>query len=218
MDFARYNFNPFQFTPPEHLLLDAHHRHVGFFTGCRRVLDLGAGRGLFLGELAKVGIDGLGVENHAPSIEEGRKNGARYFEADIFDFFSRNEGQRAAAECDGVYCCFVIEHLEPNEVFELFRAIKQHCAPNVRCRFITHNPQDIDALGTCFFADLTHKRLYVPSVLAAMARSQGFARTSFNTFLGIKLGKKDTLRRIRDWFFWGKHKWRPNYHLDCFAQ
>ena len=218
MDFAKYNFNPYQFTPPEETLRDAHRRHVSFFSGCRRVLDLGAGRGVFLRELGPAGIEGLGVENHAPSIAEGRQNGVNYFEADIFEFFASSEGRRLAAGFDGVYCCFVIEHLDPKEVFELFRAVKDCCAPNVRCRFITHNPEDIDALGTCFFGDLTHKRLYVPSVLAAMARSQGFARTEFKTFLGMKLGKKDTLRRIRDWFLWGKHKWRPNYYLDCFAQ
>lgn len=217
MDFAKYNFNPYQFTPGDELLLDSHSRHVPFFRGCRQVLDLGAGRGLFLRELAKAGIQGVGVENHASSIEQGKQHGVNYFESDIFDFFQQREGQRVAAECDGVYCCFVIEHLEPEEVFNLFRAVRTYCAANVRGRFITHNPADIDALGTCFYGDLTHKRLYVPSVLAEMARSQGFARAEFKIFLGIKLGKKDRLRRLRDWAFWGKHKWHPNYYLDCYA-
>ena len=218
MDFARYNFNPFQFTPGEDLLLDAHSRHVPFFQGCQQVLDLGAGRGFFLRELAKASIAGVGVEKHAESIAEGHRHNLRYFEADMFEFFERPDGRALAAQCDGVYCCFVLEHLDPEQVFELLRAIKTSCAPNVRCRFITHNPEDIDALGTCLYGDLTHRRLYVPSVLAAMARSQGFARAEFKTFLGMKLGKKDKLRRVRDWFLWGKHKWRPNYQLDCFAQ
>lgn len=218
MDFAKYNFNPFQFTPPEELLLDAHSRHVPFFRGCQRVLDLGSGRGLFLRELAKASIDGVGIENHPSSIEEGKAQGVKYFEADMFEFFAHAEGRKLAAGCDGVYCCFVIEHLDPQEVFDLFRAVKKYCAANVRARFITHNPGDIDALGTCLYGDLTHKRLYVPSVLAAMAESQGFARTEWETFLGMRLGKKDTLRRARDWFLWGKHKWRPNFRLDCFGQ
>ena len=93
MDFAQYNFNPFQFTPGEDLLLDAHARHVAFFAGCRQVLDLGAGRGLFLRELAKQSINGIGVENHPPSMEEGRRHGVRYHEADMFDFFARADGQ-----------------------------------------------------------------------------------------------------------------------------
>lgn len=217
MDYSKYNFNPFQFTPDHRTLLEAHSRHVPYFKGCKRVLDLGAGRGLFMRTLKDADISGLGVENHRPSIEEGLAYGLEYHEADMFDFFSSPEGQKEAASCDGVYCCFVLEHLSPEEVFELFRLIKTYCAPNVRCRFITHNPEDIDALGTLFFGDLTHKRFYVPAVLAAMAKSQGFRRTEYKTFLGMKLGKKDTLRRIRDWFLWGKHKWRPNFALDCQA-
>lgn len=215
--FERYDFNPFQFTPTEELLLDSHSRHVGFFQGCRRVLDLGAGRGLFLRELKKSGIEGVGVENHAGSIADGREHGVAYVENDIFNFFNDAAGCELAATCDGVYCCFVLEHLDAEQTFELLRLIRQHCAPDVRARFITHNPEDIDALGTLFYSDLTHKRLWVPSVLAAMARSQGFRRTEYETFLGMRLGKKDTLRRMRDWFLWGKHKWRPNFHLDCFA-
>ena len=111
MDFAEYNFNPFQFTPGEDLLLDSHSRHVSFFRGCKRVLDLGSGRGLFLRELAKANIEGIGIENHSASIQEGRSHGVQYFEADIFEFFSDAAGQKLAAACDGVYCCFVVEHL-----------------------------------------------------------------------------------------------------------
>ncbi len=181
------------------------------------VLDLGSGRGLFLRELAKASIKGIGIENHRESIAEGQAHGVQYFESDIFEFFSSEAGQKVARQCDGVYCCFVLEHLDPEEVFRLLRAIKSACASDVRCRFITHNPEDIDALGTCLYSDLTHKRLYPPAILAAMARSQGFCRTEFATFLGIRLGMRDQIRRAWDRLFWGKHKWRPNYHLDCFA-
>jgi O-antigen chain-terminating methyltransferase len=215
MNFSQYNFNPFQFTPSEAILQDAHSRHVPFFKGCKRVIDLGAGRGLFLSELRKVGIAGIGIENHQESISRGTNQGLEYFKADIFEFYQSADGQAIARECDGVYCSFVIEHLDPAEVFELFRNIFAYSPENVRCRFITHNPADIDALGFCLYGDLTHKRLYVPIVLAEMARSQGFSRTAYKTFLGMKLGKKDTLRRIRDWFLLGKHKWHPNYTLDC---
>ena len=170
MDYSKYNFNPFQFTPSEAILQDFHRRHVLFFKNCKRVLDLGAGRGFFLSELRKAGISGIGIENHQESIDRGTKLGSEYFNADIFEFFKTPEGQAIATECDGVYCCFVIEHLDPVEVFELFQNITTHSPINVRCRFITHNPEDIDALGTCFYGDLTHKRLYVPAVLAEMAR------------------------------------------------
>ncbi len=215
MDFAKYNFNPFQFTPSDTALRDFHRRHVSFFAGCSRVLDLGAGRGFFLQELKAAGIDGVGVENHAGSITLGQKASVRYIVNDIFGFFASDEGRACAAECDGVYCAHVLEHFEPEQVFELFRLIKAHCAADVRARFITNNPADIDVLSGAFLMDLTHRRLYPPALLEAMAKSQGFQRTRSWVFLGLKLGRRDSLRRILDWPVWRKHKWLPNLGLDC---
>lgn len=213
--FDKYHFNPFQFTGPDWWMRDFHRRHVAYFRGCRRVLDLGAGRGFFLDELKAVGIPGLGVENHAPSAAIGRASGHAYHETGIFEFFESEEGRAAARECDGVYCAHVIEHLDPEEVFRLFRAVKTHAAPGARCRFITNNPLDLNVLGQVFWGDLTHKRLYPADLLAAMARSQGFDTTRTELFLGCRIGKRAQIRRFLEGWFWGPHKWHPNLLLDC---
>ena len=215
MDFEKFNFNPFQFTGPDWWMKDFHSRHVSYFSGCKRVLDLGAGRGFFLQCLQERGISGIGVESHEPSVKRGETKGLEFVRMDIFQFFASEEGRAFAATCDGVYCAHVIEHLYPEQVFELFKAVKTFCASGVRARFITNNPADISVLGSVFWGDLTHKRLYPGNLLEAMAQSQGFARTHSENFLGAKLGKKDQLRRIRDWFYWGPHKWLPNVLVDC---
>ncbi len=215
MDFAKYNFNPFQFTPTDAALRNFHQRHVSFFAGCSKVLDLGAGRGFFLQELKAAGIDGVGVEQHRESIEVGEKAGVRYVVNDIFGFFASEEGRACAAECDGVYCAHVLEHFEAEQVFELFRLVKTICAPDVRARFITNNPADIDVVTSVFLMDLTHRRLYPPALLVAMAKSQGFKNAHAWVFLGLKLGRRAWLRRILDWPIWRQHKWRPNLGLDC---
>jgi len=193
---------------------DFHSRHVAYFSGCKRVLDLGAGRGFFLECLKSAAIDGVGVESHDPSVRDGEANGLIYFQSDIFSFFKSTEGRKIAADCDGIYCAHVLEHLEPEEVFELFKAVKEYCAPGVRCRFITNNPADISVLGHIFWGDLTHKRLYPGVLLEAMAKSQGFCETLSVNFLGLKLGKRDSIRRVWDRFFWGDHKWLPNLMVD----
>jgi O-antigen chain-terminating methyltransferase len=181
--YLRYGFNPFQFTPPDDVLLDFHRRHVPYFAGCNKVLDLGAGRGFFLQEAKAQGIGGIGVESHAASMVVGQSAGLDYFDSDIFDFFRSNEGRAIAADYDGVYCSHVLEHFDPEQVFELFRLVKACCAPNVRCRFITNNPADIGGLGGVFLMDLTHKRLYPPDLLVAMAKSQGL-RPRLRSFSG----------------------------------
>lgn len=213
--FDKYDFNPFQFTGPDWWMKDFHSRHVAFFSGCRKVLDLGAGRGFFLECLKEQGISGLGVESHIPSVEQGVEKGLEFSRMDIFQFFNSEQGQKLAGTCDGVYCAHVLEHLDPTEVFELFRAVRTFCAPNVRCRFITNNPADISVLGGVFWGDLTHKRLYPGPLLESMAKSQGFQHTRSENFLGLKLGKKDQIRRLWDRLFWGPHKWLPNLLVDC---
>jgi 2-polyprenyl-3-methyl-5-hydroxy-6-metoxy-1,4-benzoquinol methylase len=215
MDYSKYNFNPFQFTGPDWWMRDFHSRHVSYFDGCKRILDLGAGRGFFLECLKDRAISGLGVESHIPSVEQGEANGLAFSRMDIFEFFRSVEGQNLSSTCDGVYCAHVLEHLDPEQVFELFKSVRRYCAPNVRCRFITNNPADISVLSHVFWGDLTHKRLYPGFVLEAMARSQGFSRTRSENFLGVKIGRKDSLRRIWDRLFWGPHKWLPNVLLDC---
>lgn len=215
MDFERLNFNPFQFTGPDWWMKDFHSRHVDYFAGCRRVLDLGAGRGFFLECLRERGMEGLGVESHAGSADEGEGKGLSYCRRDIFDFFGSDEGRALAAGCDGVYCAHVIEHLEPAEVFELFKAVKTLCAPGARARFITNNPADLSVLGGVFWGDLTHKRLYPGVLLEGMAKSQGFAATRSEVFLGVKIGRKATIRRLFDRLLFGPHKWHPNLLVDC---
>ena len=217
IDFSKYNFNPFQFTGPDWWMKDFHSRHVAYFKGCKRVLDLGAGRGFFL-ECLKTGeIDGVGVESHDASVREGEAKGLRYYQSDIFSFFDSEAGRKVASTCDGVYCAHVLEHLDPEEVFRLFKAVKEACPPGVRCRFITNNPADIDVLGGVFWGDLTHKRLYPGILLEGMAKSQGFSGTRSENFLGLKLGRKDQFKRLIDRFVWGPHKWHPNLLLDCHA-
>src|SRR5260370_4970192 len=89
--FETYKFNPYQFSLSEELMLDFHGRDVAYFSGCSKVLDLGAGRGFFLRELKKKGISGIGIENYSESIAAGEKFGVNYVKADIFDFLHADD-------------------------------------------------------------------------------------------------------------------------------
>jgi 2-polyprenyl-3-methyl-5-hydroxy-6-metoxy-1,4-benzoquinol methylase len=211
----RYGFNPFQFSIGDDALRDFHRRQVSFFVGCHSVLDLGAGRGLFLDALRASGITGVGVESHRDSADALEANGNKCFRTSIQEFFQREEFRSILSTIDGVYCCHVVEHLDPEEVFELLRDVREKCAPNVRMRIITNNPADPSVLGSVFWMDLTHKRLYPGSLLAAMARSQGFTRTEFQNFLGMRLGKRDRVQRLVDRLLLRRDTYLPNVAMDC---
>ena len=214
----RYGFNPYDSSAPEWWLRDFHRRHVSFFAGCDQVLDLGAGSGLFLEELRAAGIHGVGVESFSPHVEQGRARGLTYFQGDIFAFFNAAEGQAVAAKAGGVYCSHVLEHLDPPQVFELFDVLHRCCKPGTRLRMITNNPADIGVLGDVFWGDLTHRRLYPPALLTRIVTNRGLKVTQCRAFLGLKLGKRQQLRRYWDFFFWGANKWRPNLMLDCVVE
>ena len=213
--FETYKFNPYQFGLSEELMLDFHGQHVGYFAGCSKVVDLGAGPGFFLRELEKRGIAGFGVENYPESIAAGEKFGVKYVKANIFDFLRSDNFHEIRKQCDGVYCSHVIEHLGPAEVFELFRSVKQNCAPNVRCRFITNNPADIDVLGDTFWMDLTHRRLYPAKLLVSMSQSQGFTTATARAFSGIRINWFTRLKVFLCRLRWGAKRGSPNLLLDC---
>lgn len=213
--FETYGFNPYQFSSPDDEMLEFHRKHVSYFAGCSKVLDLGAGRGCFLRALKENGIAGLGVESHAESVAAGEKFGVEYLKIDIFQFLRREEMRQIARECDGVYCCHLLEHLEPAQLFELFRRVKENCAPNVRCRFITNNPEDLGALGHNFWMDLTHRRLYPGKLLVGIAQSQGFQRATWKAFDGRRRNLLGQISWLLRRLYWGKHKGLPNLLLDC---
>ena len=213
--FEKYNFNPFQVAVPEEIARDFHSQHVRYFSGCSKVLDLGAGRGLFLRELKDKGIEGLGVENDSESIAVGEKFGVRFIKADIFQFLRAEENRNVLAQCDGVYCAFVLEHLDPEQVLELFDLVRIKCAPNVRCRFITNNPEDLDVLGYTLWIDLTHRRLYPCDLLIAMAKNRGFATVTASVFGGLALNWLGRLRVFICKLRWGAKRGAPNLLLDC---
>ena len=213
--FEKYSFNPYQFAVPEEIGRDFHSQHATYFSGCSKVLDLGAGRGLFLRELKDNGIEGLGVENDSESIAVGEKFDVQFIKADIFHFLRAEENKAVLAQCDGIYCAFVLEHLDPEQVFELFHLVRTKCAPNVRCRFITNNPEDLDVLGYTLWVDLTHRRLYPCDLLVGMAKSQGFTKVTASVFSGLTLNWIGRFKVLICKIRWGRKRGRPNLLLDC---
>lgn len=211
----RYGFNPFQFSIADPELRDFHRQNVSYFAGCKMVLDLGAGRGFFLDALREIGISGTAVESHPASADAIEASGHPCLRTSILDFLRKEEASSLLGNVDGVYCCHVVEHFEPEEVFQLLHLTRTRCKPGVRLRIITNNPADPSVTGSVFWMDLTHKRLYPGSLLAAMALSQGFQHAESRNFLGMRLGKRDWLKRAFDRLLLRRETYLPNVVMDC---
>lgn len=71
-----------------------------------KVLEVGCGHGLFLQQLAKTGIDAVGLELNEKAVEHCLKNKLKVYRQDLADYAENNPGQH-----DAVCAIQVLEHI-----------------------------------------------------------------------------------------------------------
>ena len=173
---AESSFDYFEFEnrfrgDPE-AIADRQRFYVDLFRGAAKpVVDLGAGRGEFLGLLREAGVASYGVDRHADMVGECRQKGFEIVEADVLEHLAAAE----AGSLGGIFCCQMIEHLAPAEVprfFELAHAALAVGAPLV---VETINPESLFVFAHAFYVDLGHLRPMHPLTLEFLAQEVGFS-------------------------------------------
>lgn len=144
--------------------------HVGLFEGQSPVLDLGCGRGEFLGLLAEAGIEAIGVEADPELVLIGEAAGHRVVAADLFAYLETREPESAG----GIFSAHVIEHMTPSDLARLVALSWRVLRPGGLLVFETPNPACLAIFATYFYLDPTHVRP-VPSELARyLLEEKGF--------------------------------------------
>lgn len=142
--------------------------YVPYFVGCRKVLDLACGPGLFLELLAEHGIAALGVERNQAVAELVRAQGREVVEQDVFAFL---------AQCldtyDGIFCSHFIEHLPFDEVLKLIELIVPHLEPGGTLVLVFPNPESMRMQLFGFWRDPEHVRFYHPELIEAVCKHYG---------------------------------------------
>ncbi|MCF8104319.1 MAG: glycosyltransferase [Desulfohalobiaceae bacterium] len=135
-----------------------------------QVLDLGSGRGEWLGLLRKQNLFGKGVDHSQAMVEACRMRG---FEVEQADILSCLEG--LADNSVPVLTAFhVMEHLSPSILVRIWEEAYRVLRPGGMLLFETPNPENMQVSTYYFYCDPTHKKPVPPPVATYTLNALGF--------------------------------------------
>lgn len=166
-DYARFH----EGTSPEERTRELYAPYVDCFEGCRRVVDIGCGRGLFLGLLAERGIPAYGVDRDGRLV--GRAVAAGH-DAREGEGIAHLESL-AAGEVDGVFLGHVVEHLDLDRLLRLVRLVHRRLSPGGVLVLESPNTENVLVLASSYFRDPSHHRPRHPETYRFLVEACGFA-------------------------------------------
>jgi SAM-dependent methyltransferase len=152
--------------------------YVPMFEDKSPVLELGCGRGQFLGLLDDKGIKAEGIDPDQAVAEAARARGLEVHHADPVAFL---HGEPAPGPYQGVFCDHLVEHLAPDQVGELLAGVRRVLGPGGRFVAVTPNPACYAVLSHDFWRDPGHVRLYDLPLLERLCRQAGLQVESSGT-------------------------------------
>jgi SAM-dependent methyltransferase len=142
------------------------------------VLEVGCGRGEFLGLLRDAGIQAQGVDVDPGMVEQARAGGFDVVQDDALEFLHADP---APGPYQGVFCAHFIEHLTPERVMRFLEGVRRVLVPGGRLVAVTPNPGCYAVLSHDFWWDPTHVRFYEVALVAFLCRQAGFEVESSGT-------------------------------------
>jgi SAM-dependent methyltransferase len=165
---------PFSYSDYESRLMDSEYirllqrPRVQFFRGCRKVLDLACGPGVFLELLKEAGIQAMGVDRNEEIVKKARLKDLEVIQADIFDYLEKVEGGY-----EGIFCSHLLEHLSFDRVVRLIELIAKRLDPEGVLVFVLPNPGSIRLHLFGFWRDPEHVRFYTGNLIASVCQHYG---------------------------------------------
>lgn len=147
--------------------------YIKYFKNCKKVLDIGSGRGEFLELLNQNNIRHLGIDIDENMVKSCKKRGLNVKLTDLFEYLLNCP----AKFHDGIISLQVIEHLTPIKIQNIVKLCFDKTQKNSFVIFETINPLCLQALAN-FWADPTHQKPIVPHTLKHIFTQFGFTEVN----------------------------------------
>jgi len=146
--------------------------YVARFRENAPVLDLGCGRGEMLEVFREAGIRAHGIDLNDDSIALCRSKGLDAEKADLFAHLNSVPD----SSLRGAVCCQVAEHLAPERLPEMMRALHGKMRTGGLIAVETPNPECLAIFATHFYLDPTHRHPIPPALMSFYLEEAGFGR------------------------------------------
>lgn len=135
-----------------------------------RVLDLGCGQGVLVRELAAQGKEAMGIETSPQMAAMARARGTVVEEAEAIHFLKEHP-----QAFDSIVATDLIEHFDPDQVVELFDAVRG--ALRDGGEFVGRTPNGASPFaGRYRYGDFTHGTSFTEQSIGQIAGVTGFDR------------------------------------------
>jgi len=137
-----------------------------------RVVDIGSGRGEWLGLLQDAGVNVAGVDVNPAFVRAGRARGLNMVDGDAVRYLRGLPNQ----SLDLVTAFHVIEHLDVETLLAVLEAARQALRPGGCVLFETPNPTNLQMAACDFYNDPTHRSPLPPALTRYLVAASGYER------------------------------------------
>jgi 2-polyprenyl-3-methyl-5-hydroxy-6-metoxy-1,4-benzoquinol methylase len=158
-----------------------------------RIIDLGCGHGAFLYFLSRAGYTRIeGVDTSPQQIELAHRLGIAQAEhGDVGEFLARH----GDSSLDAVLLMDVIEHLEPQVLFDLLDAVNRVLVPGGICLVHVPNAEGLYGMRVRY-GDFTHLLAFTAKSANQIFRTLGFSKIETYEDKPVVHGAKSIVRRV----------------------
>lgn len=164
-----------EFRGSEELILERLKDYDDLFAGMKNkqlpIIDIGCGRGEFLGYITKTHkLDAIGVDMNGVMVARAKELGYSAVENDALSYLSKQKSDSISA----IVGFHIVEHVPFDSLLAIFQECYRSLHENGFVLFETPNPENI-IVGACnFYYDPSHIRPLPPRLLAFALESVGF--------------------------------------------